>query len=140
MVKPGRRGFGAYESDLIDLISEQKVLYYKDLALAFNISPSTASNFASMLASKYPNNVKYQNGILFLMASFTENQLPPEKRIRVLGETLAARDRQIMELEEKRKKAKEIIKKIENNHLRHGELEKLKEELKKLEEVLSEGA
>ena len=121
----GRRSWDETEARLIEAITEHGVLNYAKVAVILDVMPSTASIYCKKLSEKYPENVEYHRGVLYLKKPFFEEDIDPEVRIKILKQNIIAQERIKEEIANK-------LQKIISNHLPHGEYEKTLNELKQL--------
>jgi len=120
-----RRKWDETEAMLIEAITEHGVLNYTKVAILLGVMPSTASAYCKMLSERYPENVEYNRGVLYLKKPFYTEDVDPETRIKLLKQNLIAKEKIQEEIANK-------IQKIISNHLPHGEYEKTLNELKRL--------
>jgi len=120
-----RRKWSEVEAILLDLLVEEGVLYYAEVAVRLNVALPTASQYCIRLANSYPENIEYNRGYLTLKKPFLNVEIEPEKKIIALKTTLEAEKALKAEIAEK-------LEKIAKNHLPHGEYEKTLQEIKAL--------
>ncbi len=119
------------ESKILDILETKKTIHYTDLINELEVCMETARSRCIEIAKKYPKNVEYIRGLLRLKKSLTFNDLPSEKQIKALQQTI------------KTKQAKE--EKLKKNHLpcleravEEANLKKIVEEVKKLKQLFGE--
>lgn len=121
---------------LVELFKTTSIVRPSDVADEIGLHPESVRRYFVVLAKKYPDHLIYERGILFLKKPFSEEVLTPEVR---LERALKERDKKIAEKTKVILEAKERLEKLKNNHLKHGEKEKIRRELEDLIRLLERG-
>ncbi len=120
-----RRKWSEVEAILLELITSEGVMDYAEVAVKLDVALPTASLYCRRLARKYPENISYSRGTLYLEKPFLDIEIDEKKRIMALKQTIKSKEELEAEIKEK-------IEKILRNHLPHGEIEKTRRELRAL--------
>jgi len=114
---------------LIEELSSKKVLSYEWIMREYGVSPATAWRYAKQIALKFPDNIDYRRGMLFLKKPFSEEDIPIELRYEAQKKTIKT-------LNEALKKEREIKRKLRENHLTHLEKALLEEDLEQVKNII----
>jgi len=120
-----RRRWAEIEERLLEMIIEEGILHYSEVAARLDVSIVTAHRYCMKLAQKYPDNLIFRRGELILIKLFGFEDIPLEKQLIALKSKLEAEKQLREEIAQK-------LEKIAKNHLPHGEYERTIAEIRGL--------
>ena len=120
-----RRKWSEVENILLELITSKGIMDYAEVAVELDVALPTASLYCRRLAQKYPENLEYDDGMLYLKKPFFLEEVDVDTQLKTLKQNLIAKERLQREVIEK-------LEKIASNHLPHREYEKTLNEIKRL--------
>ena len=116
-------------SKIISLVNENSELHYSDIALALNVSLSTAQRYALMFSKYFENYVEYRRGKIYRKKMIGINELDEETRIKALQHTLDTMNKKLAYI-------KNELNKILENDLNHLSASELRNKIKRLLEAI----
>ena len=109
-------------SKIINLVNSDEEVHYSDIALALNVSLSTAQRYAILFSKRFSNNVEYRRGKLIRKKRIGFDEIDLETRFKAIQQSLVTTQNRL-------EKAKEKLKKLVENDFNHHTKEELKKKI-----------